>query len=222
MVARAELTADSPPPRRPSRPSEHVILDALALELGPERAPAVLETTLSQTLGELPDVDDPAALRRFVRGPLHSSLRVALSPAEADGVVRAAEALMAPLQRDRLCVGKPIFRAPYVLASSKRNDLEGVVELRRVECLLDLMIEADAMPHATIVIDAWRSTIGLVTLALAASELPETTALVVVGASDEERRAFEIATLRGATFVERFLPLGILPPAAVSNARQAA
>lgn len=216
------MDAPSPTPRRPSRPSEHVILDALALEVGPERAPSVLETTLAQTLGELPDVDDPAALRRFVRGPLHSSLRVALSPAEADVVVRTAEALLAPLQRDRLCVGKPIFRAPYVLVSSKHNDLEGVVELRRVECLLDLLIEADAVPSATLVVDAWRTSMSLVTLALAASDLPESTAIVIVGASDDERLAFTSASHRGATFLERFIPLGILPPAAVSLARQAA
>ncbi len=222
MSTLAEPTTATPVPRRPSRPSEHVLLDALALEVGPERAPAVLETTLSQTLGELPDVDDPAALRRFVRGPLHSSLSAALSPAEADGIVRAAEALMAPLQRDRLCVGKAIFRAPYVLVSNKRNDLEGVVEMRRVECLLDLLIEADAMPGATVVVDSWRSSVGLVTLALAAADLPETTSLVIIGASDEDRRAFEVTSRRGATFLERFLPIGILPPASVSAARQAA
>jgi hypothetical protein len=121
----------------------------------------------------------------------------------------AAQALLAPLRHDALAAGATLFRAPYVLVSDVPNALEGVIEMRRVTTLVDALLELDAMPDATLVVDATCMHVSLVGLALGSIDLAAGTQIVIVGASDAARAEHEAVARRAATFVDRFLPLDL-------------
>jgi hypothetical protein len=191
---------------------ERVMLDALAQRVGPENAPEVLRRSLIGT--PLPPATDAGEITEYLHDHLRRSLRRELGAA-ADDVLRTAEALLAPLRRDALLVGRPAFRAPYVLVSDVPHCLEGVIDLRRVTTLVDALLEADACPEATLVIDLPHTTLSLLTLALASGELPPSTQILVVGASDAEQAEFRAVTQRPTTFLQVYLPLDLRTPAPV-------
>jgi len=186
---------------------EHALLDAIATELSADRAASLLPRLLAAA----PALDgmDPAELRALLRDDLAPVLRFEVGLEAASAILTTTEALLAPLQRDLLLCHRPAFRAPYILVSDAPNDLEGIIDVRRVETALEALLEADAVPDATIVVDMRECARCLVTLALAAIDLPLRTQIVIVAASAAERARFEELSARPATFVDRFLPLDL-------------
>jgi len=190
---------------------ERVMLDALAQRVGPEQAPEVLRRSMVGTPVPPPG-GDAQDLTEYLHAHVKPTLRRHLGLAETRRVVIAAEALLAPLRRDGLLATRSTgFRAPYVLLSDVPNTLEGVIEMRRVTSLFDALIEADALPEATLIVDAAHTSVSLSSLALAAAELPGAMQMVIVAATDEQRAEFETVARRAATFLPRYLPLDLRP-----------
>lgn len=196
---------------------ETVLLDALATRMHPDEARPVLDRALASAGG--PDVPhDAASISGFVRGALHASLCEQLGGDEAKAVVDAAEALLAHLKPDRLIADRPVFRGPFILVSGKKSAFERVLDVRRVTTALDLLHEADQVPHATLVIDAWSTPIEPITLAAMTEDLPPTMDIVVVGALAEDEDAFVQLASRQVTFTDVYEPLGLVRRAARQSA----
>lgn len=185
------------------------MLDAIAQHVDPSRARTVLRASLKGTPVPPPGDTDADEISDFLHEHVSPSLARVIGTEESKEVLRTADALVAPLRKDRIANEVRTFRAPYVLVSDRVNALEKVVDLRRVETMIDAAIELDGVPDATLVIDARTTATSLVTLALAAEDLPAATQILVVGATDEARAMFEDITHRAATFVDRFIPLDL-------------
>ena len=165
------------------------MLDAIATELDADRAPSLL----ARVLVGAPSFDgmDPTELSELVREHLEPALAFEVGVERAHAIAESAEALLAPLRRDRLLACRPAFRGPYILVSDVANNLEGIVDVRRVTAALDALVEADAIPDATLVVDTHHCAPCVMTLALGAADLPYGVQIVIVGASAAERARFE-------------------------------
>ena len=204
------------------RLAERVLLDAIAQRVGPERAPDVLQRSLEGTPLPPPSDSDPDEITEFIQDHLSLSLARVIGAEDTKEVLDTAEALVAPLRRDVLVQEARVFRAPYILVSERPHPLEGAIELRRVETMIEAACEADVMPEATLVVDVRTSSLSLVTLALAAIDLPAATQILVVGANDKERASYEAIARRAATFVEHHLPLDLRAPVRLGRSARAA
>lgn len=191
---------------------EHVLLDALAQHVDPHEARGLLDRALASS--PLPPAgSDAAPIADFIHDHVSLSLARVLGPEETQGVLDVADALVAPLRRDRLVCDVRPFRAPYVLLSDRPNRLEGVIDLSRVETLVEAACALDATPDATLVIDARARCVSLVSLALAAEDFPSRAQVLVVGASRRAEASFAALARRHATFVSQYLPLDLRAPA---------
>ena len=155
------------------------------------------------------DPDDVRAVSAHIRGPFRNSIASRIGPQAANAIACSAEALMSGLQPDRLLRIVPPSRGPWLLVSDRDTGCPFVRDVRRVTNIVDLLIETDALPRATIVIDARCTPIELVTMAAMLEDLADTIQVVLVGASQGDAETFRSLAGRAVTFTDVYEPLAL-------------
>lgn len=209
--------------RAPEALHERVLLDALATRFDVDRAEEVLAIVLGRA-GQPSNVE-PGALAAFVRGPVRAWLIDEIGVAEAHEVLVAAAALASSLAIDPLLRLRRPERGPYILLSERPSLFERLIDLRRVTCPLDILSEAQHAPTAVILVDVPAGLLAAETLVVLLGLLPSTSAVVVVGASPEYRRALDASAPGRVTFSDDYEPIGLVgrgPRAAAVSAAAAA
>lgn len=194
--------------RRPLPLFERVVLDVLSNDFGLELGRTMLDVVLARA-GEPSDHQDPQLIGEYLRGPFAKAITAQLGADVGMRIVHRAEALLAGLRPCRILKSVPRHRGPWVLLSARKSAFEGVLEMTRVESVLDLLVEVEASPRAIVVVDAMYLPVHLVTLGVVLDELGEHAEIVVVGATREEEETLRHVARRAVTFTSVYEPLGM-------------
>jgi hypothetical protein len=194
--------------RRPLPLFERVVLDVLSNDFGLELGRTMLDVVLARA-GEPSDHQDPKRIGEYLRGPFAEAIVAQLGPETGMRIVHRSESLLAGLRPCRILKSVPKHRGPWVLLSARKSAFEGVLEMTRVESILDLLVEVESSPRAIVVVDAMYLPVHLVTLGVVLDELGEHVEIVVVGATREEEETLRLVARRAVSFTSVYEPLGI-------------